>query len=303
MNCPPFLQKGDKVALVAPARKVSREELNFALDFIRQQGWEAVFDDDLLGNFHQWSGTDQQRTLSMQRLLNNKEIRMIWCVRGGYGSMRIIDQLDWSVFSQFPKWMVGFSDITVFLQHVVHLQHCFCIHGPVALTLHKGEMTAQKLLSALKGEFSEIVCSSSAFNRVGTARGMLHGGNLSLLYALQAGPEDFFPEGSILFIEDLDEYLYHLDRMMIALKRSGKLARLGGLLVGGMTDMRDNEIPFGLRPEEIVLNAVSDYAYPVCFNFPAGHIVNNHALVFGAEVELKVEPTLSTLSYSYGKAQ
>lgn len=303
MNCPPFLQKGDKVALVAPARKVSREELNFALDFIRHQGWEPVFEEHLFGIHHQWSGTDLERTLQMQRYLNDADVRMIWCVRGGYGSMRVIDHLDWAGFSQSPKWLVGFSDITVFLQHLVHLQHCCCIHGPVALTIQKGEKSAGRLLSALQGDFNEISCPSSSFNRLGSAKGVLHGGNLSLLYALQAGPEDFFPPGSILFIEDLDEYLYHIDRMMVSLKRSGKLARLGGLIVGGMSDMRDNEIPFGFSPEEIIIHAVKDYDYPVCFNFPAGHIENNHSLVFGAGVELRVDSEFSTMSYLYGRTQ
>jgi muramoyltetrapeptide carboxypeptidase len=303
MNCPPFLQKGDKIALVAPARKVSREELNPALSFIENQGWQAVFDDDLFGAFHQWSGTDSQRIHQLQRYLDDESIKMIWCVRGGYGTMRIIDHLNWIGFRKSPKWILGFSDITVFLQHLVHQQACCGIHGPVALTLNKGEQTSSVLASVLKGEYKEIIFPPSAFNRPGVAKGILHGGNLSLLYALQASAQDFVPDGSILFIEDLDEYFYHIDRMMVSLKRSGKLKNLGALIVGGMTDMRDNETPFGSIAEEIIWDAVKEYDYPVCFNFPAGHITNNHALIFGESVRINVSSSDCTLSYLHGAAQ
>lgn len=297
MNCPPFLQNGDKVAIVAPARKVSRSELEPAFDFIERNGWKAVFSEELTAEFHQWSGNDLHRCKDLQNYLNDPEIRMIWCARGGYGSMRIVDLFDWSAFQRFPKWLVGFSDITVLLQDLVHQRNCCAIHGPVALTINKGEQTANSLASVLKGNYPAIQFPPDAKNRKGSATGMLHGGNLSLLYALQSSKQDVFPKGSILFIEDLDEYLYHLDRMMVSLRRSGKLKNLGALVVGGMTSMRDNEIPFGFSPEEIILDAVRDYNFPVCFNFPAGHIDNNHALIFGREVEVFISENSCKLRY------
>lgn len=302
MNCPPFLQNGDKVALVAPARKVSKLEIEPALDFIRQNGWQPVFSEGLTGEYHQWSGTDHERSNQLQRYLDDPEIRMIWCVRGGYGSMRIVDRLNWNAFQKSPKWFVGFSDITVILQHLVHNRNTLAVHGPVALTINKGNQTAAALASVLKGEYAPVSFPSHSANRLGKATGKLHGGNLSLLYALQSSAEDVYPAGSILFIEDLDEYLYHLDRMMVSLKRSGKLKNLGALVVGGMTVMRDNDIPFGFNPVQIILDAVKEYNYPVCFDFPAGHIDDNHALIFGEEVEILVEPNGCRFRYSHGKA-
>jgi len=303
MNCPPFLKKGDKIAIVAPARKISSEELEPALAFIQSNGWQAVFSDTMLGEYHQWSGTDEQRKTDLQRYLDDESIRMIWCARGGYGSMRIVDNLDWTKFNVSPKWLVGFSDITVFLQTIVHQNQCNVIHGPVCITIKNDESAAQRLVDLLSGKIEDFSISPHPLNRNGVASGILHGGNLSLLYALQSSSQDNFPEGSILFLEDLDEYLYHIDRMMVSLKRSGKLAKLGALLVGGMSDMRDNSIPFGFSAQEIIANAVKEYQYPVCFNFPAGHIAANHPIMFGKLVRISVENSICTLSYSDGNTQ
>jgi muramoyltetrapeptide carboxypeptidase len=220
-------------------------------------------------------------------------VKAVWCVRGGYGGLRIVDRIDFSPLAGAPKWICGYSDTTVFhaaLQSLgLESLHCTM---PVNVTPETAEsLSVRTMLQAWTEGSLNYRIPSHPMNRCGNAEGVLCGGNLSLLYALQASPTDLDTAGKILFIEDLDEYLYHIDRMMLSLKRSGKLARLAGLVVGNLSDMHDNRVPFGRTAEEIVWEHVAEYDYPVCFGFPAGHAdpAENVALVFGRAACLSVQ--------------
>ena len=223
----------------------------------------------------------------MQWALNDKNIKAVIVARGGYGTVRLMEHVDFTEFKKHPKWVIGYSDITV-LHSAIHNIGIATIHATMPLNFSKNQEATRSLIKALLGKLTDIETEENYSNISGTSKGQLVGGNLSLLYALSGTPYNIDTRDKILFIEDLDEYLYHLDRMMMQLKLSGKLSCLKGLVVGGMTDMKDNAIPFGKFPEEIILDAVKDYNYPVCFDFPAGHIDRNLAMYFGREVELNV---------------
>jgi muramoyltetrapeptide carboxypeptidase len=289
---PESVKTGDTVAIVSTARKVSPEEIKPATDILASWGLKAVPGKNLFRQQNQFAGTDNERLADFQNALDNKDIRAILFARGGYGTIRLIDQVDWTGFKKNPKWLIGFSDITVVQSHVLTNCGAETLHALMAFNFKKASSESKDALKKiLFGENVSYQISEnifSDFNRHGKAKGILAGGNLSLLYAINGTPSDIDYSGKILFIEDLDEYLYHIDRMMLTLKRSGKLKSLAGLIVGGMTDMRDNTVPFGKSAEEIISEAVAEYSYPVCFGFPAGHIRDNRPLIFGREVELNV---------------
>ncbi len=302
MDTPSHLKPGDRVALVAPARKVSRTEIGAAVRLLRSWQLEVVLPDHLFDSDRQFAGSDDVRAAVLQQQLDDPDIRAIFCTRGGYGTVRIIDRLDFTRFCQKPKWIVGYSDITVLHSHI-H-RHCGIetLHATMPINIPDDAVgrhypATDTLRQALFGGSLEYCCAPHSLNRTGTARGVLVGGNLSMLYSLCGSPSDISTRGKILFIEDLDEYLYHIDRMMINLKRCGHLEGLAGLLVGQMSDMHDNAIPFGRTAEEIVSDAVAEYGYPVLFNFPAGHNgTDNHALVLGREAHLTVSDTAASLA-------
>ncbi|MBL0105237.1 MAG: LD-carboxypeptidase [Bacteroidetes bacterium] len=291
---PPYLKAGDTVAIVSTARKVSKFEIKPAIDLLKSWGLEVQTGKNLFKEDHQFAGTDEDRAGDLQRALNNKNVQAVLFARGGYGTTRIIDAIDWKKFIKQPKWLIGYSDITVVHSHV-H-RHCGIqtLHGPMSLNL--GKLSPQCLSVLKETLFGQTLRYSSSkqqphlekLNRKGKAKGRLVGGNLSILYSQAATPSDIDTAGKILFLEDLDEYLYHIDRMMMNLKRSGKLKDLAGLIVGGMTEMKDNTIPFGKTAEEIIHDAVKEYTYPVVYGFPAGHIPNNYPMIFGSEVTLNV---------------
>lgn len=288
MIVPPYLNKGDRVAIIATARKVSKEEIQPAVAFFESYGLLVSLGKNLFESSNQYAGTDAQRAEDLQWALDDQEIKAIIIARGGYGSVRVLEHVNFKEFLKHPKWMVGYSDVTVF-HNAIHNIGVATLHATMPLNFTKNEEATKSMMDALFGNFKEIETEENYSNRDGFAKGQLVGGNLSLLYSLSGTPYDIDTKGKILFIEDLDEYLYHIDRMMMQLKLSGKLKNLKGLIVGGMTDMKDNAIPFGKFPEDIILDAVKDYDYPVCFDFPAGHIDRNLALYFGKQVELKVE--------------
>ena len=288
-----YLKKGDTVAIVAPARKISQEETRPFIHALENAGYKVIVTPHLYGQSNQYSGTDEERIADFQMLLDSSEVKAIFCARGGYGSMRIIDALDFSHFREHPKWICGYSDITVFHAHLNGMGFS-SMHAamPVNVTEENSDsLSMRSLLAVLKGEEVCYNMSYCSLNRPGKVEAPLCGGNLSMLYALQGSPSALHAEGKILFIEDLDEYLYHIDRMMVNLKRSGLLADIAGLLVGGLSDMHDNSIPFGKTAEEIVYEHVAAYNYPVCFGFPAGHAdpANNAAIPFGQMASLQVD--------------
>lgn len=285
MICPPFLKKGDKIGIVASARKIKPEELNVAFDIIRNKGFEVVYDDNLFAEDNQFAGSDILRTNELQKMIDDDSVKAIMFVRGGYGSVRIIDNIDFGRFALNPKWLIGYSDITVFHGHVSKNLEMQTLHATMPINFKDNtEEALESLFNSIQGKFSSQEFNSFKLNRSGEADGLLVGGNLSVLYSLLGSNSFPNTDGKILFLEDLDEYLYHIDRMMIGLKRAGKLQNLAGLLIGGMTQMNDNTIPFGKSAEEIIRETVEDYNYPVYFGFPSGHFDNNIALVMGKRV-------------------
>jgi len=288
---PPYLKKGDRIAIVSPARKISREEMAPAIKLFTDWGLEVVQGEYLYASYKQFAGSDDQRRRDLQRMLDDPSIRAIVSSRGGYGTVRIIDQLDFTRFAQNPKWIVGYSDVTVLHSHIHRHFNIETLHAIMPVNL-KDKCESNRSLNSLKkalfGKELSYTIPASTLNRDGSCKAQLVGGNLSILYSLTNTNSDLNTNGKILFLEDLDEYLYHIDRMMMNLRRSGKLEGLAGLVVGAMTKMHDNSIPFEKTAEEIIAEAVEDYPYPVCFNFPAGHIDDNRALILGREVTLQV---------------
>lgn len=291
---PPYLKKGDTVVIVSTARKISKAEVKPAFEILKSWGLDVQFGKNLFKAQHQFSGSDEERTADFQRALNSKTAQAILFARGGYGTVRVIDKIDFKRFIKNPKWLIGFSDITVIHSHVNKNCDVETMHAPMSLNIPKLSPQCLKVLKdTLFGErlsysSSKQQASLEKLNRKGKATGVLTGGNLSLLYSLSGSSSDIDTTGKILFLEDLDEYLYHIDRMMMNLKRSGKLQNLAGLIVGGATDMKDNDVPFGKTAEEIISEAVAEYTYPVVYGFPAGHIQNNFPLIFGRQATLNV---------------
>ena len=291
---PAYLKKGDTVAIVSTARKVSKAEVKPTVEILKSWGLNVQLGKNLFKEQNQFAGSDEERTADFQRAINSRTIRAIIFARGGYGTVRIIDKIDFKRFIKDPKWLIGFSDITVIHSHVHKNCDVETIHAPMTLNIPKlSEQCLGVLKSTLFGErlsysSSKQQASLVKLNRKGKATGTLVGGNLSLLYALAGSPSDIDTSGKILFLEDLDEYLYHIDRMVMNLKRNGKLQNLAGLIIGGMAEMKDNEIPFGKTAEEIIAEAVAEFNYPVVYGFPAGHIPNNFPLIFGREATLTV---------------
>lgn len=296
---PLFLKPGDRVAIAAPARKISQQELAPAVKLLQSWGLEVVIPEHLFDEENQFAGSDDTRAALMQHLLDAPDIRAIFCARGGYGTVRIIDRLDFSNFAESPKWLVGYSDITVLHSHIHRHLGIETLHATMPINISDKELrhpspAVETMRRQMFGESLEYACPAHKLNRTGKATGLLVGGNLSMLYSLCGSESDIDTAGKILFIEDLDEYLYHIDRMMMNLKRCGHLTHLAGLVVGQMSDMHDNSIPFGHTAEEIVRDAVAEYGYPVCFNFPAGHNgTENRALKLGHSTTLMVGETVS----------
>ena len=288
MKTPAYLHKGDKIGIVASARKISKEEVLPAIELLKQWGLEVVQGKHLFNENNQFAGTDEERAHDLQTMLDDATIKAIIIARGGYGTVRIIDKIDFNNFIKQPKWVIGYSDVTVLHSHI-HTLGVETVHATMPINFFKSEAATESLRKALFGEKLSYAVASSLLNRKGNTEGPLVGGNLSLIYALTGSLSEVDTRGKILFLEDLDEYLYHMDRMMMALKRAGKLSHLAGLVIGGMTDMKDNTVPFGKTAEEIIMDAVKEYNYPVCFNFPAGHVNENMAMFLGRNVSLNVK--------------
>ncbi len=285
---PPHLKKGDKIAITCPAKKLPAP-MTDAVKLLQSWGLEVVLGETVEASYHQFAGDDDLRARDMQRFIDDDSIKAIIAARGGYGTIRMIDKVDFSSFAQKPKWLVGFSDITILHAHLFANYRVQTIHGQMPVNIPDASAhSLETLRKALFGEPLTYQFTSHALNRSGEAAGVLVGGNLSLLIAVSGSVSDLDYNGKILFIEDVGEYLYAIDRMMRNLKRAGKLAHLAGLVVGAFTDVKDNDIPFGQTVPEIIMEVVRDYDYPVCFDFPAGHIPDNCSLVLGKTLNLSV---------------
>lgn len=297
MLSPKHLQKGELIRIISPAGKVKKEKILPSVDLITQQEFEVLLGKHVFDEHFQFAGTDMQRLQDLQEAMDDPKCKAIICARGGYGSIRIADNLDLRGFQKNPKWLVGFSDVTIL--HSILQNKGFCsIHGAMPafyMNEEKPTESFHELIKMMQGEKSRIVFPAMELNRPGIIDAPIVGGNLSILYSLIGTPFDLDTNGKILFIEDLSEYLYHLDRIMHSLKLSGKLRNLKGLLVGQFSSMKDNDSPFGQSVEEIILEAVNEYDYPVCFNFPAGHTQRNLPLKLGANYHLDVSGSHSTL--------
>ncbi|WP_400193376.1 LD-carboxypeptidase [Hymenobacter sp. B81] len=295
---PPPLRPGDRVAIVCTARKASHEELAAAVATLQSWGLAVELGESTNVAHHQFGGEDELRRRDFQHMLGRPDIRAILIARGGYGTTRIIDQLDFSGFADNPKWVAGFSDITALNCHLLRLGH-ESIHGVMPLLFHQpgGGAALESLRRALFGELITYEVPAHPLNRPGRAEGELVGGNLSLLQTLTGTASEVSTAGRILFLEDIEEYLYSIDRMLVHLERTGKLRDLAGLLVGHFTAPQDNAIPFGQTPEEIIDTYARKYRFPVAYGFPVGHEPSNLALICGRRARLTVSEAGTRLEY------
>lgn len=290
MQKPSALKKGDKIAIVTTARKATREELISGIALAESWGLEVVLGKSIGAENHQFGGDDNLRAADLQTQLDNPSIKAIWCARGGYGTIRILDKLDFSNFQENPKWIIGYSDITVLHSHI-HNLNIQTLHAQMPVDIENKSKAAKESLRKLlfNGAYSINFPTSNRLNREGIAEGVLVGGNLSMFYSMCGSPTAIDTKDKILFIEDLDEYLYHVDRMMQNLNRNGFFDSIKALLVGGMTEMNDNTIPFGYTAQEIITEYMKEKNIPVVFDFPAGHIKNNLALPLGKNIQISLE--------------
>lgn len=299
MIIPDYLQKGDSVMLVAPAKKIQAEVIEKATSILEKWGLK-VHVGKYATNEHYWfAGTDSERIQDMQQALDNPHVKAIIALRGGYGTSRIITQLDFTKFTQHPKWIVGFSDITI-LHAKLSQYNTASIHGtmPILFDEENDFMSLDTLKKALFGELNHYTLSTHPKNKQGIAQGRLVGGNLALLNVAIGTSYDVDTQNAILFIEDIDEYAYNIDRMMIHLKHAGKLEYLAGLIVGYMTNIKESEDKFfGKEAYQIIEEVVSEYNYPICYHFPAGHEPDNYALYLNRSATLKIEHNQVILSW------
>ncbi|NOR75749.1 MAG: LD-carboxypeptidase [Draconibacterium sp.] len=299
MISPTFLKPGSKLQIVSPAGKVKKEPVLLAVEWLEKQGYKVELGKHVFAKYFQFAGTDAQRLEDLQTAFDDPETDAVICSRGGYGTIRIIDQLNFTKFKNHPKWLVGFSDITI-LHSILNNLGVATIHGamPPFFFEEKGEPNESlgSLMNLLIGKNCSYNFAINKHNKPGNITAELVGGNLSIIASLLGTKYELKAEGKILFIEEIDEYLYHIDRMMCQLKLAGKLDKLAGLVIGDFTEIKDNDSPFGQTVEEIIIDAVKDYSFPVCFGFPAGHNIKNLALTFGKKWNLNVSSKTSTLN-------
>ena len=283
-----FLKQGSKIVIAAPARMVTREEMQFAINWLKEKGFVPVYDNRLFAQHYIFAGDDNFRAAVFQQYLDDEDIEAIWIARGGYGSIRIIDKLNFTKFQKHPKWIIGFSDGTV-LHGKLNRLGVPSLHAAMPFFYeNKTPEAKHALFDALLGKPLRYEFPYHPLNKNGVMEGEIVGGNLSVLYGMIGS--NTFPElnGKILFIEEVDEYIYHIDRMMHALKRAGQLENLRGLIIGGLTQIKDNSHPFGMTAEQVIAEAVAEYNYPLCFGFPAGHFDDNRPLFFGQKSRIEV---------------
>lgn len=308
MITPPYLKPGDTVAIVPTARAIAAEELAAGVALAEQWGLRVVFGSGVGRKAFQQAGSAEERAADLRQALEDERVKAIWCARGGYGTVHLLDLVDLSVLRQRPKWIVGFSDATVLHSALARVGVC-SLHAQMPFHVAAKTATCQdSLRAALFGVHLSVevpALPGGPAMRPGSAQGVLTGGNLSVLFSLRGTPYDLDPRGKILFLEDLDELLYHVDRMLMNLKLGGWFKHLAGLVVGGLTDMRDKDPadPFGLSAEALLDRALGDVGYPICYGFPAGHLADNRALVLGANTKLSVTRHGATLSFADGDVQ
>ncbi|MFL2609576.1 MAG: LD-carboxypeptidase [Flavobacteriaceae bacterium] len=300
---PEYLKKGDTVAIVAPSGVLKNYNgyILKAKELLKSWELEVVIGENVFNDNGHFAGTDNQRSADFQLALDDKAIKAIWCARGGYGAMRVIDNLNFEKYKENPKWIIGYSDITA-IHNDLHNNKSESIHGIMCKSLEKIDVDNNESISLLKktlfGEKLSYTIEGNNYNIEGNSNGQLIGGNLTLLHCLLGSESSIDTDGKILFIEDLGEYLYHIDRMLISLKRAGYFDNCKGLIVGDFTDMRKNTTPFGRNLKELILDIVREYDFPVSFGFPAGHGEKNYPMILGREINLEVSKQQSTINFS-----
>ena len=300
IKTPPYLKKGDTVAITCPAGFMPKAKAQTCIDTLQQWGFEVMVGKTLGSKSKNYfSGPDEFRLNELQAMLDDSSIKAILCGRGGYGVSRIIDQLDFTRFKKNPKWIIGFSDITVLHAHIFTNYKISSLHAPMAAAFNKGGNKNEYIASlhhALLGKKAKYSCSIHPLNQEGIATGELVGGNLSLITHLIGTKSDIVTKNKILFIEDIGELIYSTDRMLYQLKRSGKLDGLAALIIGGFSAIKDTERPFGKKLDEVIHDLVKEYGYPICFNFPVSHEKENYALKIGGRYQLTISKRKVQLS-------
>jgi muramoyltetrapeptide carboxypeptidase len=299
VTVPPYLQPGDTIALVCPSGYMTIEKAQTCIDVLKEWGYKVKVGTTVGSHSpNYFSGTDEERLINFQQILDDDSIKAVLCARGGYGLSRIIDHISFKKFKKHPKWIIGFSDITVLHSHIYSNFDIATLHAPMAAAFNDGGYRneyVQSLKNVMEGKSSKYEVPGHEFNRKGEAIGECVGGNLAMLAHMVGTPSDIKTKGRILFLEDVGEYLYNIDRMMHQLKRSGKLDKLAGLIVGGFSETKDTERPFGQNVYEIIRDIVKEYDYPVCFGFPVSHEKENYALKVGVGYKLKVGKSKTVL--------
>ena len=294
---PPALNPGDLIYITAPAKLMDTQAVTYAKKHLEENGFKVLISKNCLGKHHYFSGTDEERLWDLQFGIDHPDVRAILCARGGYGSIRLVDRINWANMLREPKWLIGFSDITVF-HHRLNKLGVQSIHGSMPINFEKNTDAAlTSLVNTLKGRWPQLALPSNQSNKVGIATGNLIGGNLSIVYSMLGTDDQYDFEDSILFLEDLGEHYYQVERMFFALKKSGAFQKIKGLIIGGISELEDTDPPLGLTTEEIVLDQLMFTRIPVLFNFPGGHIEDNRAMVFGKKIQLTVSEEEASVVY------
>ncbi len=289
MQIPAYLTKGDTIGFTCTARSITLDKLQPAIEIIESWGFKVKIGSNIGLVENQFGGSDQERAASFQALMDDDEVKAILICRGGYGTVRMLDLLDFSKFKEQPKWVLGFSDVTILHGHLNQNLGITSLHTSMPSVFETNSKSSlETICKALKGQSLQYEILPHTFNKEGNVEAEIVGGNLSLVYSMLGTKTDIDTNNKILFIEDLDECLYHIDRMMLSIKRAGKLDHLAGLIIGGMSDMNDNDTPFGKNALEIIAEHTAEFNYPICFDFPAGHIKDNRAIVLGKKGKLTV---------------
>lgn len=292
VKIPAYLKKNDTIGIVCPAGYMEEERIAACVEALMEWGYQVKLGKTAGGDSATYfSGTDEERLADFQQMLDDDEVKAILCGRGGYGTGRIVDGLNFKRFKKNPKWIIGFSDITLLHAHIYTKYRIASLHAPMAGAFNDGGSEndyVQSLRKALQGKKARYLAEPHPFNKHGVAIGELTGGNLALLAHITGTPLDIHTKNKILFLEDVGEYLYSIDRMLFQLKRSGKLDKLAGLIIGGFSDVKDTLRPFGREVYEIISDIIREYDYPVCFGFPVGHQRENYALKSGVGYKLRV---------------
>jgi muramoyltetrapeptide carboxypeptidase len=300
---PPYLKAGDTVAIVAPSGilKNREREIQQADSLLRSWNLNVLIGDHVFSKADHFAGTDYERCMDFQNAMDNPQVSAIWCARGGYGTVRILDKLDYKKFKENPKWIIGYSDITA-LHNQVHNEGFESIHALMCVSLTKDlneiEQSLDTFKSAIFGNPKNYTLEGSKYNKVGEVTGQLVGGNLTMLHTMLGSDESIDTSGKILFIEEIGEYKYHIDRMLQSMKRAGYFDNCAGLVVGDMSKLRKNTTLWGTSIEQLILDALSEYNFPIAFNMPAGHEKDNRALILGRVIKLKISKTETSLVFT-----